>query len=1095
MTEYATVENIVSQFLYGTLNKPSRISDRLRDSHDDTILMVDTASYMQSVGRFARLESAQIVQDFFAGRLDRNRGVTDENGVTRLTVLSMENLSGEAPSDCKFVVSQYFAESGSRDFYERAFIWGLTSFRLSGTTTFVWDNGRLYIMSGAVIPFDTDFDFRSDSEFVVSVNKILEPLIDPYGIGRLVELKFDETSKDAWALRASGTVYTDADFAANRDKVLDYTFPTMADAATATAAYVFNAAVATNRLREDLASSGVLEYERDGRDIIYGTPEADTLGYEDNVWLFSPGVGTRGAVLVGGGGADVVVGGQFDDILYGGTGDDVLEGGHANDRLYGGAGNDLLVGEARGGLSNLMPGRNELFGEAGSDRLIAGSTHDKLDGGADSDYLSGYGRSELDGGPGNDVLDLSGGGLIKFAPGGGHDVLLEKMGHVDFGEDPSMDDTVLIDMSSVAMSSVTMVWNGVDSGEEGIVAGDAPPGKVFRGDLAILVNGSSDTILFKNIEGVMWFDDDTEVAHITLPNIKFADGYLWDYAYSSDYWAYGGPIPIRLGSVAAYNTAEADYRVGIGQPREPVTQGTSDNDNLSGGPGSDTILAGAGADTIWMSEGQDTVDGGSGEDIFKVFGGRAEHSLSRTEGGTVLVRNSTTGVITQLTSVEKIAFAADGETHEIVDLLGPHGTSANDTLTGSAHDNMMFGLGGDDLLEGMAGNDALDGGDGNDVLEGGQGNDVLDGGAGADVARFSDSSFDYRISRELDGTIVVEARSVGIDYGYDILTRIETLSFLGDGVSLSVSDLPALGTAGDDTVTGTGRHDRLYGLAGNDLLVGAAGDDVLRGDDGDDVLDGGVGGDELHGGAGSDRLYGGAGDDWISGGSGVNYIYAGVGEDIVLGGDDSDRIEGEGGRDQLYGNAGYDLLLGGDDDDYLDGGADGDTLHGGLGDDHLEGSGGRDALYGDAGNDVIVGGAGDDWLYGGDGADLFLFWAAADTTGLGVDFLRDFASDDRIDLPVEVAGLNTAVSSGHLDGGSIYLNEGGVFETQLASLIGAEKLSAGDAVFFSADSGDAAGRMFLIADGNGVAGYQAGEDYVFEVMPEIRVSFDVAFFV
>jgi Putative glucoamylase/RTX calcium-binding nonapeptide repeat (4 copies)/Protein of unknown function (DUF3131) len=78
------------------------------------------------------------------------------------------------------------------------------------------------------------------------------------------------------------------------------------------------------------------------------------------------------------------------------------------------------------------------------------------------------------------------------------------------------------------------------------------------------------------------------------------------------------------------------------------------------------------------------------------------------------------------------------------------GTGSNDTLTGSAGDDMICGLGGDDRIDGGGGDDTIygDAGDdriaggpgadtaygdeGDDRLEGGDGEDVLAGGPGAD---------------------------------------------------------------------------------------------------------------------------------------------------------------------------------------------------------------------------------------------------------------------------------------------------------------------------------------------------------------------------
>ena len=143
-------------------------------------------------------------------------------------------------------------------------------------------------------------------------------------------------------------------------------------------------------------------------------------------------------------------------------------------------------------------------------------------------------------------------------------------------------------------------------------------------------------------------------------------------------------------------------------------------------------------------------------------------------------------------------------------------------------------------------------------------------------------------------------------------------------------------------------------------------------------------------------------------------------------------------------------------------------------------SDGRFLFYGGAGADGFAGGAGDDLVYGlggGDilagagGADVFAYEGASDSTGRGFDTLLDFDfAEDRIDLPVAVAGFAEAVTAGTLSLGS--------FDADLAAALGTA-LAAGQALLFTADGGDFAGESFLVVDGNGEAGYQAGEDYVF----------------
>ena len=135
------------------------------------------------------------------------------------------------------------------------------------------------------------------------------------------------------------------------------------------------------------------------------------------------------------------------------------------------------------------------------------------------------------------------------------------------------------------------------------------------------------------------------------------------------------------------------------------------------------------------------------------------------------------------------------------------------------------------------------------------------------------------------------------------------------------------------------------------------------------------------------------------------------------------------------------------------------------------GGGGADIFRGGRGDDLIFGLGGGDTLEGGRGADIFSYDAAGQSSGAGHDRLIDFdPGEDSIDLPFTVTGFDAAIGSGALSTAS--------FDGDLAAALGGG-LGAGRAVFFAPDSGDLAGTIFLIVDGNGEEGYQAGEDYVF----------------
>jgi Ca2+-binding RTX toxin-like protein len=122
---------------------------------------------------------------------------------------------------------------------------------------------------------------------------------------------------------------------------------------------------------------------------------------------------------------------------------------------------------------------------------------------------------------------------------------------------------------------------------------------------------------------------------------------------------------------------------------------------------------------------------------------------------------------------------------------------ANDVVTGSDRDEIIFGGNGTDNITGGLGNDLLAGGEGIDAIDGGEGNDLLAGGGGNDT---------------LDGGA-----------GDDIL-------FGGDGVDI------LRGGEGDDELHGGNQADKLVGGAGNDLIRGGAQSDTIFADEGDDQI-------------------------------------------------------------------------------------------------------------------------------------------------------------------------------------------------------------------------------------------------------------------
>jgi serralysin len=140
----------------------------------------------------------------------------------------------------------------------------------------------------------------------------------------------------------------------------------------------------------------------------------------------------------------------------------------------------------------------------------------------------------------------------------------------------------------------------------------------------------------------------------------------------------------------------------------------------------------------------------------------------------------------------------------------------------------------------------------------------------------------------------------------------------------------------------------------------------------------------------------------------------------------------------------------------------------------MTGGRGADTLIGGAQGDVLTGGRGPDTLTGNAGGDTFAYSGVADSTGVGRDHIADFdASSDFIDLPFVVSAVAAPVTTGALNEGS--------FSADLVSAVGAGHLPQNDVVIFTPDDGDLAGHTFLVVDGNGTAGYQAGVDMVIQI--------------
>lgn len=483
----------------------------------------------------------------------------------------------------------------------------------------------------------------------------------------------------------------------------------------------------------------------------------------------------------------------------------------------------------------------------------------------------------------------------------------------------------------------------------------------------------------------------------------------------------------------------------------PDIIGTNGDDNLIGTPDDDNIFGLDGIDFISGQGGNDTIDAGDGDD--SANGGQGNDTIILGDG------NDQGG-----------------------------GNIGDDILHGGAGNDNLFGEFSGETELGITGNDQLYGGEGDDFLRGGLGDDCLDGGSGSDRASYFSIPGAVRVDLRIQGT--AQNTLAG---GFDTLVGVENVA----------------GSEFADTLIGNNNANWFWSHGGADELRGNAGDDTFWLPEGDGaVVRGGQGvdviafrgrvtpvGEEPDTTGITFTISGGAQDIGrgdvtvfsIEGAEGSEY------DDTITGNGQDNLLSGYTGNDTVNGGAGDDLIYGDhsirevgenidaynyDDPIYIGN----DTLNGGGGDDSIYGNAGNDTISGGAGEDTIVGGLGADSLDGGAGDDQFVYQGAADSTSTGFDTIIgfNFNNHDVFDLPGAVTSTST-VAGGALNAAS--------FDADLATAMNPGVLSANEAVLFTASSGTYAGQRFLVVDGDGVAGYTAGADFVFLIQSPTGVGF------
>lgn len=269
------INEITNLYLYGTTTTPDDLANDslIRPVGDPPPIGVDTTSYMLTgPGRFALGSKSWLVEEFFSGVIDLSWMEAGRNYTKAEFVAGLTAHGATIPEFYGIYVSQHQVDDASGDYLQRSYIWNSGKFALSDGALFCVDlDGNRVIKNYSIVPFGSEnFDFvGGDSNITGIANDYLKPRIDPWNIGRTVNINF---VGDVSVTRD----YTRADY--DQD-VLQDALNNVAGALQMPG--LFDMGVA---LVEQLWSSGVTQFVHQGKSIIYGSDGADTLAYAQLDW-------------------------------------------------------------------------------------------------------------------------------------------------------------------------------------------------------------------------------------------------------------------------------------------------------------------------------------------------------------------------------------------------------------------------------------------------------------------------------------------------------------------------------------------------------------------------------------------------------------------------------------------------------------------------------------------------------------------------------------------------------------------------------------------------------------------------------------------
>jgi|GEM_PF-1418927 len=568
----------------------------------------DMFTYMtQGSGRYAYPSLFPIIKQFF----DKPEVIPDSTALPGgfYSYFGIVNELGLQPDgiDNYLAISQYGTDIYSNDHFDRSYIFGSTGFFVKKAgIEFHVDNGVRWIENMETVADEDGFDYESDNPVAQFAALYLKPKLDPYALRReQLPITYSGSGKPYG-------YYGYLNYLQDKQNALISTVSVKGtvDGAARDIDGGARLLLTSTPAIDNIATDTFLSYVRDGRKVVYGTPNDDVVVL-DSAASNPP---NPLQLLIAGAGDDSLIG-NGSDQLYGHTGDDVL-----------------LVSEApASGFTLDSPGNNTLSGGAGDDTyrpfnstdtvfefpndgtdLIIVTNNETFDyflnttNRANVEFVTNLDRSKWAADGTNNVIDVA-------------TLNAENVNPINMA----------LEVYSVGGNDTIIGANGNDTlnggnGNDSLL-GNGGDDLIIGGTGFNTLNGGAgnDTITSEAGIGTLYGDDGDDV--LTILAIGDAKGNL-----------FGGIGNDTLNGGNKFDSLNGgnDNDVINGGGGGDIVNGDDGNDTVSGDAGNDTVRGGNGRDSIYGGDGNDSLFGDSGNDALfgsagndTLFGGTGTNNL------------------------------------------------------------------------------------------------------------------------------------------------------------------------------------------------------------------------------------------------------------------------------------------------------------------------------------------------------------------------------------------------------------------------------------------------------------------------------------